>query len=157
MTETEDHADVRILPPILFLSSILLGAAIQWLLPLPFARGSGLRVLLGIAFVLGGFGLGLWAYRTMRRTNQDPDPREPSPELIPGDGPYRYTRNPMYVGMAAIQAGVGIAFGNAWMLLLLPPTLFVLTRQVIEREEAYLTRRFGDAYLAYKAQVRRWA
>ena len=91
----------------------------------------------------------------MRRTQQDPDPRTPSPELIPG-GPYRYTRNPMYVGMTLIQAGIGIALGNLWILLLLVPTLWILRRSVIEKEEAYLERKFGDSYLRYRASVRRW-
>ena len=91
----------------------------------------------------------------MRRTHQDPDPREPSPELILG-GPFRWSRNPIYLGMTLIQAGVGVALGNAWLLLLLAPTLVILQREVIAKEEAYLTRKFGDAYLAYQRSVRRW-
>ena len=132
----EDHADVRILPPVLFLGSIALGVLIQFAIPLGFAE---------IA----------WAFTVMRRTHQDPDPRKPSPELIPS-GPYRYSRNPMYVGMTLIQAGIGVALANVWILLLLAPTLWILKRDVIDKEEAYLQRRFGDAYLAYQNQVRRW-
>jgi protein-S-isoprenylcysteine O-methyltransferase Ste14 len=151
-----DHADVRILPPLLFLGSIALGVVLQWIVALRFAEGSGARVALGIALVLLGLAGGAWAFVTMRRTNQDPDPRAPSPELIPGTGPYAFSRNPMYVGMALIQTGVAIALGNAWVLLLLVPTLWILRREVIEKEEAYLARKFGDAYAAYRARVRRW-
>ena len=151
----EDHADVRILPPLLFLGSIALGVLLQLVIPLRFAEASGLRVPLGLAAVVLGFAGGAWAFVTMRRTHQDPDPRTPSPELIPG-GPYRYSRNPMYVGMTLIQAGVGGALGNLWILLLLVPTLFILRRGVIEKEEAYLERRFGASYLRYRESVRRW-
>ena len=151
----EDHADVRILPPLLFLGSIALGVLLQLALPLRFAEASGLRVPLGLALVALGFAEGAWAFVTMRRTRQDPDPRTPSPELIPG-GPYRYSRNPMYAGMTLIQTGVGVALGNLWILLLLVPTLFILQRSVIEKEEAYLERKFGDSYLRYRESVRRW-
>jgi protein-S-isoprenylcysteine O-methyltransferase Ste14 len=150
-----DHAEVRILPPLLLLGSILLGVALHWLWPLGFAAGAGWRVLVGLALLAVGIGAGAWTIVWMRRTKQDPDPRKPSPELILG-GPFRYSRNPIYVGMALVQAGVGIALGNAWVLLLLPPTLLVLARGVIEKEEAYLARKFGAAYADYRARVRRW-
>ena len=151
----EDHADVRILPPLLFLGSIALGVLLQLVISLRFAESSGLRVPLGLVMIALGVAEGAWALVTMRRTRQDPDPRTPSPELIP-DGPYRHTRNPMYVGMTLIQAGVGTALGNLWILLLLVPTLFVLQRSVIEKEEAYLERKFGTSYLRYRESVRRW-
>jgi protein-S-isoprenylcysteine O-methyltransferase Ste14 len=96
-----------------------------------------------------------WTLVWMRRTRQDPDPRKPTPELIVG-GPFRRSRNPIYVGMASIQAGIGLALGNGWILLLLPPTLAVLQRAVVAPEEAYLDRKFGDTYRAYRASVRRW-
>jgi protein-S-isoprenylcysteine O-methyltransferase Ste14 len=89
------------------------------------------------------------------RTQQDPDPRTPTPELIVG-GPYRFSRNPIYLGMTLLQAGIGLALGNLWIVLLLAPVLFVLQRAVIEPEETYLARRFGEAYAGYRARVRRW-
>jgi protein-S-isoprenylcysteine O-methyltransferase Ste14 len=153
--EHADHADVRILPPLLFLASILLGVAAHFLLPLRFAAGSGLRIAAGVAVVLLGVAAIGWPIVWMRRTKQDPDPRKPTPELIVS-GPFRWSRNPIYVGMAAVEAGLAVALGNAWLLLLLPPTLWILQREVIEKEEEYLERRFGDAYAAYRRSVRRW-
>jgi protein-S-isoprenylcysteine O-methyltransferase Ste14 len=152
---SQDHADVKILPPLLFLASIGLGVLLQLVIRVGFTSELGWRVPLGLALVALGIAAIGWAFATMRGTHQDPDPRTPSPELIPG-GPYRHTRNPMYVGMTLIQAGIGVALANVWILLLLVPTLWILKREVIEKEEAYLERRFGDAYLAYKSQVRRW-
>jgi len=154
-TANEDHADVRILPPLLFLASIGLGVLLQLVIVIGLAKPIAGRVPAGLLLVALGFALGGWAFVTMRRTHQDPDPRKPSPELIPG-GPYRFTRNPMYVGMTLIQAGVGVALANLWILLLLPPTLWILRREVIEKEEAYLTRRFGESYTRYQRSVRRW-
>ena len=152
---SEDHADVRILPPLLFLGSILLGVLLQLAIAWRFATQSGWRVPLGLALVLLGVAAVAWVIVWMRRTHQDPDPRKPTPELIVG-GPFRFSRNPIYVGMVLIQAGVGLALGNLWILFLLAPTLWILQRGVIEKEEAYLIRKFGDAYVAYTRSVRRW-
>jgi len=151
---TPDHADVRILPPLLLLGCVGLGLALQWLLPLRLG-GGGARLALGLALIAASVAAGGWTLTWMRRTHQDPDPRKPSPELILG-GPFRWSRNPIYVGMALLQAGIGVAAGNAWLLLLLAPLMLILQRNVIEREEEYLGHKFGDAYAAYRASVRRW-
>lgn len=154
MAELPDHADVRVLPPVLFVGSLALGLVLQWLLPLHFG-GGGARVTLGLAIVASGVAAGGWTFAWMRRTRQNPDPRQPTPELILG-GPFRWSRNPMYVGMALIEAGIGVALGNAWLLLLLAPTLLILRRSAIEPEEEYLGRKFGEAYARYRGEVRRW-
>jgi protein-S-isoprenylcysteine O-methyltransferase Ste14 len=154
MVEPPDHADVRILPPLLFLGSLALGLVLQWLLPLGFGGGRT-RLALGLLAIAGGVAALGWTLAWMRRTRQDPDPRKPTPELILA-GPFRWSRNPIYLGMALILGGIGVAAGNGWLLLLLPPTLLILTRNVIEREEEYLARKFGDAYAAYRTSVRRW-
>jgi len=151
----EDHADVHILPPLLFLGSILLGVLLQLALALRFATQSGWRLPLGLVLVVLGVAAIAWVIGWMRRTHQDPDPRKPTPELIVG-GPFRFSRNPIYTGMALIQTGAGLALGNLWILIFLAPTLWILRRGVIEKEEAYLTRKFGDAYVAYTRSVRRW-
>jgi protein-S-isoprenylcysteine O-methyltransferase Ste14 len=152
---TPDHADVRMLPPLLFAGSTLLGVGLGFVFPLRFAVHSGWRVALGLALL--GFGVvpGFWAMAWMRRTHQHPDPRKPTPELIAG-GPFRISRNPIYLGLAMMEGGIGLASGNLWILLLLVPTLWILQREVIEKEEAYLERKFGDAFRSYKSSVRRW-
>jgi protein-S-isoprenylcysteine O-methyltransferase Ste14 len=150
-----DRADVRVLPPLLFLGSIALGVVLNWWLPLRVAAGGRLRVLVGLAAVGLGVGAIAWTLAWMRRTHQDPDPRKPTPELIVG-GPFRHSRNAIYVGTALFQAGVGVALGNAWVVRLLAPTLWLLVRSVVSREEAYLARKFGEPYESYRRSVRRW-
>ena len=152
---SEDHADVRILPPLLFLGSILLGVLLQQVIVVGITKPIPWRVPFGLALVALGVAAGAWVIVEMRRTHQDPDPRKPTPELIVG-GPFRFARNPIYTGMALIQLGIGIALANVWIVLLLAPTLWILRREVIEKEEAYLERKFGDAYRTYKSSVRRW-
>jgi protein-S-isoprenylcysteine O-methyltransferase Ste14 len=154
-SERADRADVRVLPPVLFLGSLAVGLALGWLLPLRIVSEGRLRLGLGLALIALGVASVAWPLAWMRRTQQDPDPREPTPSLI-REGPFRYSRNPIYLGMALLQTGIGLAAGNAWLLLLLPPTLWILVRHVVEREEAYLARKFGEPYVAYLRDVRRW-
>ena len=152
---SSDHADVRVLPPVLYLGSILVGVALGWLVPFGFATGGRLRVLVGIDLVIAGLALIAWAFVFHRRTSQDPDPRTPSPELI-GGGPYRFTRNPMYVGDVLILLAVAVFFSSP--LGLAGVALFVAWMHFLQipAEERAMKARFGEAYDAYCARVRRW-
>ncbi len=71
-------------------------------------------------------------------------------------GPYCFTRNPLYLSLATLYFGIGVWTNSLWIILLLVPLLVVMTREVIAREEAYLERAFGDTYLVYRSEVRRW-
>ena len=84
-----------------------------------------------------------------------PKPWEPTPEII-STGIYRMTRNPMYVGMAVLQAGIGIWWANGWIIALVPVVLAVVYATAVRHEEAYLEEKFGDAYRGDKSSVRRW-
>jgi protein-S-isoprenylcysteine O-methyltransferase Ste14 len=95
------------------------------------------------------------AVALFRRTGQDPKPWKSTPELVL-KGPYRWTRNPMYLGMALFQAAVGLWFANGWILLTLPIVLVAIYLTAIRHEEAYLERKFGTPYQDYKSAVRRW-
>jgi protein-S-isoprenylcysteine O-methyltransferase Ste14 len=91
----------------------------------------------------------------MRQADTPTNPYKPV-EHIATEGPFRYTRNPGYLALAMIYTGIA-SFANAlWAILLLPGALLVIQRGVIEREERYLERKFGEEYLRYKARVRRW-
>jgi len=146
---------VRLHPPALFLGAVLLGIALHWLWALELASGSRLRIALGVALLCGGVALLGSALRLFHRIGQHPDPRKPTP-AIARDGPYRFSRNPMYLGGSLIQLGLGVALGNAWVVLLLLPVLALIHHRVILPEEAYLEEKFGGEYARFKASVRRW-
>jgi protein-S-isoprenylcysteine O-methyltransferase Ste14 len=154
--EARDGADVRIPPPILYLVAVALGIALHhWAWELGFAPGSGARVVLGLALTCGGVAILSSAFTVFRRIGQHPDPRKPTP-TISRDGPYRYTRNPMYVAGNLIQLGVGVALGNSWIVMLLIPVTMIIHYGAILPEERYLERKFGEEYYSFKASVRRW-
>jgi protein-S-isoprenylcysteine O-methyltransferase Ste14 len=155
-TSDADGAAVRFPPPLVYLLAVIAGAVCHaFLLPLPLELGPGARIAgalatagLGGAVIAGALGL-------FRRTGQDPKPWKSTPEVI-STGVYRFTRNPMYVGAALIQIGIGIGLANGWILALVPPVLVVIYAIAIRHEEIYLERKFGETYLEYKRSVRRW-
>jgi protein-S-isoprenylcysteine O-methyltransferase Ste14 len=150
-----DHAQVVVLPPLVYLGSLLVGAAARWLVALPLPLARGLRWSLGGILLAGGIAVSVAFARAFARTGQDRNPNTPTPSLIT-TGLYRYSRNPAYVALTAIQVAIGLLFDNGWILLVLIPVLLVMHYGVILREEAYLERKFGEEYARYKASVRRW-
>lgn len=153
--ELGDGADVRIPPPALPVVAVLLGVVLDWVWELGFTGGSGLPIALGAAAICGGVAILLSAFSVFRRIRQHPDPRKPTPAIV-RDGPYRFTRNPMYLGIGLLQLGIGLALDNAWILLLLVPVLLVIHYGAILPEERYLEQKFGEEYTRFKASVRRW-
>lgn len=113
------------------------------------------RRILGWSLLGGGLSLAVWFFRALRSAGTPVDPREPISNLVT-NGPYRYTRNPGYLSMALIYAGISNRTNSLWSILLLPVALLVIRYGVIEREERYLERVFGEEYLSYKARVHRW-
>lgn len=157
MAANGDNSGVRILPPAVYLAGLVVGYALNWLWPVAILPGSaGIFVrLLGVAFLLAGLAVILLALATFHRAGISPNPARPTSALTV-EGPYRFTRNPMYLGMALATAGIA-GIGNAlWPLLALVPVLAIIRTQVIAREERYLEEKFGEAYRAYAASVRRW-
>jgi protein-S-isoprenylcysteine O-methyltransferase Ste14 len=151
-----DGAAVRFPPPFVPLIALVLGVAVQalvWPLRLPFdgiARygTAALFVALGCALIGS-------ALRLFRRSGQDPKPWESTPEIL-ATGVYRLTRNPMYLGMGLLQAGIGFALANGWVVVFVPLTWLAIYFVAIRHEEAYLERKFGSVYTDYKRTVRRW-
>ena len=154
MTRYKDHASVKIHPPVLLV--IHIGAA--WLLgrfialPIvvsPLFKSIGLA-LAGIGFLLGL--LSLYSF-TKARTTVNP---HGSVRAIVSSGVYRFTRNPIYLGMTFMLIGFPLAFGNVWGIPLAPVFILLMNKLVIEHEEAYLEKKFGEAYTGYRSRVRRW-
>jgi protein-S-isoprenylcysteine O-methyltransferase Ste14 len=155
-TESGDGAKVRFPPPAVFLLGLLIGFGLNRLIPLPsIPLGSTARIALGLVIVALGIVPIAWARIHFVRTGQNPIPWKPTPELI-FQGPYLYTRNPMYVGMTLLQIGLGIAFDVVWSSLLAVLSLAIVHMIAVRPEEAYLSQKFGDPYRQYLARVRRY-
>jgi protein-S-isoprenylcysteine O-methyltransferase Ste14 len=152
-----DHADVAVMPPLLFLGALIGGALLSYLVPIGPGLGSanGLALVVGFTFVALGFALVTLSFRNFQRAGTSVVPTEPSTALVT-TGPYRFTRNPIYIGFVLAYFGFAIVLTSMWVLLLLIPVLAILQRGVVEPEEAYLRRKFGDAYRKYQARVPRW-
>ena len=153
----QDHADVVVKPPLLFVGALLLGCLLSWIVPLGPGLGSAnaRAIAAGGSFAFVGLALFAISVREFRRAGTSVVPGEPSTVLLEG-GPYRYTRNPIYISFVIFYFGLAILLTSAWMLVLLIPVLIILQRGVVKREEAYLQAKFGAAYGKYQARVPRW-
>ena len=155
--EDKDGADVRFPPPLLPLATVLAGVLLErWFpvgafeLPAPGRYGFG-GAFIAICILV----LGLWPVVLFRRSGQSELPWRPTPSILEY-GPYRYTRNPMYLMMVLVCLGIAIVLSNAWIVLLTPVCAWALYRFAISPEETYLERKFGEPYRDYKRRVRRW-
>ncbi len=154
---TSESSGVRIFPPGVYLAGLIVGYAVQWLWPLPIDPGRGVlsvRVI-GVVVIVVAVVLQASAVMTFRRLGTPINPTKPSTTLALA-GPYRFTRNPMYLGLALLLAGLALVGNALWPLLAVIPCVWIIHTQVIAREEAYLERKFGDDYRTFKSRVRRW-
>jgi protein-S-isoprenylcysteine O-methyltransferase Ste14 len=154
---SSDTSGVKILPPIVFLAGLIVGYAIWWFFAIPVAPAAWslpVRIAGVVAVALGGWFMFSAAGR-FARLGTNVSPFEPTTALAT-DGPYRYSRNPIYFGMALIQGGLALLGNALWPLLALVPVIWVIRTQVIDREERYLEAKFGGEYRDFKARVRRW-
>jgi protein-S-isoprenylcysteine O-methyltransferase Ste14 len=153
-----DVAGVIARPPMLCLAALVTGFVLDRLLPLPVAvpAGSGVmhRVVSGAAILLG-VALVAAGIRNFSRADTPVPTYRPTRALVT-TGIHGWTRNPIYLGMLLCYAGIGLGTRSPWVLVLALPLAVTLRYGVIAREEAYLRRRFGDAYRDYQARVRRW-
>jgi protein-S-isoprenylcysteine O-methyltransferase Ste14 len=141
-------------PPLIYAGGLSAGVLASYFLPVTFVPRTLARVL-GWLLISSGLILGFLGDRALRNAGTNINFYEPVTTIVV-EGPYRYTRNPLYLASALIYAGIAVRLNGLCAVLLLPLVLGVVDRGVIEREERYLERKFGEEYLRYKAQVRRW-
>jgi len=149
-------ARVRIPPPLVFLTALLAGIAVQrFAHPLHVPLDRAVAIAVGAAIAAAGVACVVSARVLFHRTGQNPVPWKPTPELILA-GPYRFTRNPMYVGVTLFVIGLGCALDNAWIAPFALAALAIVHGCAVLPEERYLLEKFGDSYAAYRARVRRY-
>ena len=152
----KDGAAVRIPPPLVFLGAVIAGVLIHgFVAPLPMGLPLVLRIAAGTVAAAASFVPMGFAINLFKRTGQDPKPWATTPEII-SSGIYRFTRNPMYVGMALLQLAIGIGLANWWIIIAVPIALVLVYSTAVRHEEAYLEQKFGRVYVDYKHSVRRW-
>jgi len=152
----ERGANVRFPPPLVYLAGILLGVAVGYLVvPAPVPASRAISAIGGLFVLIVGVGFIASARVHFLRTGQSPVPWRPSPSLIV-KGPYRFTRNPMYVGITLVEVGLGLAVNNLWISLFAVPALLTVHVIAVIPEEKYLSEKFGESYKIYLAQVRRY-
>lgn len=155
MTQTlKDVPGVIARPPLIYLGSLLFGFGLEYLWPAS-AIPNLVQYIAGAVLIALGVSILASAMRQFRKAGTNVQTWKPTTALVT-NGFYRFSRNPIYVALSLIYAGIGIAADNLWALGLLVPVLVVIRYGVIAREERYLERKFGQEYLSYKASVRRW-
>jgi protein-S-isoprenylcysteine O-methyltransferase Ste14 len=155
MSDTADTAQVFIRPPLVWALGVIAGLALNWLVPLPFVPAAIPAPWLGGAVFVLALTLFAWAITTITRAGSNVPTNTPTTSIV-DTGPYRFTRNPIYLGMMLGLVGLAIAFDSLWLLVMLVPFFLVIRYGVVAREEAYLERKFGEVYGRYRARVRRW-
>jgi protein-S-isoprenylcysteine O-methyltransferase Ste14 len=151
---TQGHAGVIAPPPLLYAVPLGLGLLLERVSPAPLLPRTVAR-LLGGSLIAVATAVEAGFILSMRRAATPINPRKPVARLVT-DGPFRFSRNPSYLALAAYYIGIASLVNTRWPLLFLPAVLLAVQRGVIEREEQYLERRFGDEYRRYGARVRRW-
>lgn len=152
--ETSETAGIRVPPPLFYVGGLLVGLALELAFPIDGPPAS-VRIAVGVAGAAGALYFDFGAMGRFSRAGTNAIPFKPTTALVTG-GPYRITRNPMYVGMALAYIAIAVGFSVMWALALLPVVLLAIDRLVIAKEEPYLERLFGEPYLEYKRRVRRW-
>ena len=160
-----DHPNVRVHPPLVFLGAVAIGWVLKALATLSFGEGSlyagqlplpqTLSEPLGRLLIFSGAVLLFWSGFNFRSRGEKLRPNTETHQIIQR-GPYRFSRNPIYLAFASIGLGLALASSNLWMVLAVLVAMIVIHFEVILREEAYLTRKFGESYTSYKLRVRRW-
>lgn len=141
-------------PPFIYLGSIIVGVGLQVIWPLE-VFPPVLEATLGGFFLLVAVIVFILSVREFRAAGTEIQTRRPTTVIIKS-GPFRLSRNPIYLSFTLLHLGIGIWINSAWLIGVLILALVLVSYGVIEREERYLTQKFGDDYLQYKASVRRW-
>jgi protein-S-isoprenylcysteine O-methyltransferase Ste14 len=152
---TKDRAGVIAPPPLIFIGGILLGLALnRWWRPWPIFASASLRWS-ALVFVIAGVVLAIAGRRALLAAETNINPFKPTTSIV-SSGPFRFTRNPLYLALTLIYVGVTLVVNTWWCFLILAPVLLLIHFGVVRREERYLENKFGESYRQYRLRVRRY-
>ncbi|MCB1437048.1 MAG: isoprenylcysteine carboxylmethyltransferase family protein [Rhodobiaceae bacterium] len=149
-----DRAEVLVFPPLVPVAGIAAGFVLNWLHPMPFLSAQTASWLGPVAIACAVL-LALSAAYSLHRADTTIDVRGKTTRITAA-GPFRYSRNPIYLSMILFQLGIGALVNSLWIWSLAIPAILVLRHCVISREESYLEAKFGSEYRRYREKVRRW-
>ena len=152
--ENKKNAGLPIPPPLLMAIFLVVALLFGWKLPIPIPFPAWMKIT-GWGLSLAAIGIGLSAVRAMRKAHTSPDPRTPTSAIVSA-GPFRFSRNPIYLSFVLVLISLPLIFGYYWGAILAPVAIDAYNRLIIEREETYLEQQFKQVYLDYKSRVRRW-
>jgi protein-S-isoprenylcysteine O-methyltransferase Ste14 len=154
MAANGDNPGVIVFPPLLMALAVAAALVLHWLAPLRIPDHT-VALAAGIALILAGIALAIWGKRSMDAAGTNVRPSQPTTAIVSA-GPFRFTRNPLYIAQGLLLLGITTACGTWWGFIALVPAAVVLHYGIVLREERYLEGKFGAVYLEYKGKVRRY-
>ena len=145
---------VKFPPPLIFLILMLVAYGAEHFFPISIGNSSGLKYM-GVVIVILGICIVILVKRTFKRAETNIEPWKPTSKII-STGIFAYSRNPVYMAFCLASIGVGIFLNSLWILISFIPSAFLVYTIAIKKEELYLEEKFGEEYMHYKNQVRRW-
>jgi protein-S-isoprenylcysteine O-methyltransferase Ste14 len=154
MATSTDKPGVVAPPPLLYGGAFVLVLVFRWFWPMPIF-GHAVALWLGLALLVLGVGIAAWGIRTMQAAGTNVNPALPTTAIV-ASGPFRFSRNPLYLALTLLYLGLTLAFNTWWGIVVLVPVLIIMHRGVVLREERYLEEKFGETYRQYRSKVRRY-
>lgn len=157
-SKTDDTPGLIMRPPLFLVIALVVALVLDWLTGLSFLAApsfASLQFWVGLLVAAGGIALAVTGFQEFKRAGTNVDPFEPALKLVT-TGPYRFMRNPMYLGMVLLLLGLSLMLSLEWGLILTPILWVAFDRLVVVREEAYLSQKFGEPYRAFLTRTRRW-
>jgi protein-S-isoprenylcysteine O-methyltransferase Ste14 len=154
MVTSADNPGVVVLPPLLYGSALVVVLALRWFWPMPIF-GCSVALSSGLALIVLAVAIAIWGRRTMHAAGTNISPLRPTTAVVT-TGPYRFSRNPLYLALTLFYLGLTLTFNTWWGIVVLIPLLTIMHRGVVLREERYLEQKFGEPYRQYRSTVRRY-
>lgn len=149
-----DNPGVAVLPPLVYGAAFIVVLALRWLWPMPIV-GHTMALCSGLALIVFAVAIAIWGRRTMHAAGTNISPLKPATVVVT-TGPFRFSRNPLYLALTILYLGLSLAFNTWWGIVLLVPLLIIMHYGVVLREECYLDQKFGETYRQYRSTVRRY-